>query len=121
MKIFRLSLFKIKKNKKEVIAIIFLTFITVFLMGGVVTGATKMNTAFDESFDRTGCVTNMIVITGEKYRDEYLGLLMDDPNVSDVKKNRMLDGMTGTGVVREKNGETIAYNMYRQKRLPSPR
>ena len=112
MKIFRLSLFNIKKNKKEVIAIIFLTFITVFLMGGVVTGATKMNTAFDESFDRTGCVTNMIVITGEKYRDEYLGLLTDDPNVSDVKKNRMLDGMTGTGVVRDKNGETIAYNMY---------
>ena len=45
MKIFRLSLFNLRKNKKEALAIIFLTFVTVFLLGTVAANIAKINTA----------------------------------------------------------------------------
>lgn len=112
MKIFRLSLFNIKKNKKEVIAIIFLTFITVFLMSAVVSSANNMNSAFYESFEKTGCVNNMIIMPKEKYREEYINILKEDPGISDVKRTGILDAMVGAGIVRDKSGDTIAYNMY---------
>ena len=61
MKILRLSLFNLKKNKKEAISVMFLTAITMLLMGIAVCNITKVNTVFDEMFEATGSVENMIL------------------------------------------------------------
>ena len=61
MKILRLSLFNLKKNKKEAISVMFLTAITMLLMGIAVCNIAKVNTVFDEMFEATGSVENMIL------------------------------------------------------------
>ena len=61
MKILRLSLFNLKKNKREAFSVMVLTAITMLLMGIAVCNITKVNTVFDEMFEATGSVENMIL------------------------------------------------------------
>ena len=55
-KILRLSLFNLKKNRREVLGIIFMTMVTVLMLSVVLINQKKIDTAFDESFTRSGCV-----------------------------------------------------------------
>ena len=86
MKILRLSLFNLKKNKKEAISVMFLTAITMLLMGIAVCNITKVNTVFDEMFEATGSVQNMVVFSAEKYRQEYKDILEEDDRVSRIEE-----------------------------------
>ena len=61
MKILRLSLFNLKKNKREAFSVMLLTAMTILLMGIAVCNMTKVNTVFDEMFEATGSVENMIL------------------------------------------------------------
>ena len=51
MKILRLSLFNLKKNKREAFSVMLLTAMTILLMGIAVCNMTKVNTVFDEMFE----------------------------------------------------------------------
>ena len=86
MKILRLSLFNLKKNKKEAISVMFLTAITMLLMGIAVCNITKVNTVFDEMFEATGSVQNMVEFSAEKYRQEYKDILEKDDRVSRIEE-----------------------------------
>ena len=49
MKIFRLSLFNLRKNRREAFAIVPLTLITVFLLGTVAANIAKAGTVFEDT------------------------------------------------------------------------
>ena len=93
MKIFRLSLFNLKKNKKEALAIIFLTFITVFTLGIVAANLEKVRNVFDECFEATGSVKNIMVFRSGSYRDEYEDILKDEYKITDIREGGMLFGI----------------------------
>ncbi|MBO4579647.1 MAG: ABC transporter permease [Clostridiales bacterium] len=109
MKIFRLSLFNLRKNKKEALAIIFLTFVTVFLLGTVAANIAKISTVFDDSFEASGSVNSFVFFRDRKYRDEYKEILEKDYGIEDVRKVDVLFAISATA--RDKNGEKIGYNL----------
>ncbi|MBQ1992152.1 MAG: hypothetical protein II233_05185, partial [Clostridia bacterium] len=96
MKILRLSLFNLKKNKREVFSVIFLTAITMLLMGVAVCNMTKVNTVFDKSFEETGSVSNIVRISAEKYRQDYREILENDSRVSRVEEIDLLYSVRGS-------------------------
>ena len=93
MKILRLSLFNLKKNKREALSVMFLTAITMFLIGIAVCNITKVNTVFDETFAATESVENMVMFPEEKYRKEYKSILENDDRVSRVEEVDLLINM----------------------------
>lgn len=109
MKIFRLSLFNLKKNKREAAAIIFLTLITSFLMSVFFVSITEINKAFDKCFEETGCADVMLLYDESKYRDIYREVLEDEYNVTEVRESTVLVGSAAKTI--SKQGESIAYNM----------
>ena len=86
MKILRLAWFNIKKNKREAFSVMFLTAITMLLMGISVCNITKVDSVFDEMFERIGCVENAISFPADKYRQEYKDILVEDDRVSRVEE-----------------------------------
>lgn len=69
MKIFRLSLFNLKRNKREAAAIVFLTLVTTFLMATFAVSITQIGSAFDRAFEETGCADFVLLFQADKYRD----------------------------------------------------
>ena len=86
MKILRLSLFNLKKNRREAFSVMFLTAITMLLMGISVCNITKVNTVFDEMFEATGSVQNTVMLPAERYRQVYKDILEEDDRVSRVEE-----------------------------------
>lgn len=109
MKIFRLSLFNLRKNRREALAIVFLTLITVFLLGTVAANIAKASTVFEDSFDATGSVNNYLVFRDGKYREEYKEILEDEYVKEEVIKVDLLYAIAA-GVINNQN-EKIAYNI----------
>lgn len=107
-KIFRLSLFNLKKNKKEAIAIAFLTLVSVLMFGIFAINVSKISNAFDESFAQSGSVDTFITISKSDYREDYRDILSEDYGFDDVQSGNLLMGVA-TGVLRD--GEKIAYNL----------
>ena len=110
MKIFRLSLFNLRKNKKEALAIVFLTFITVFLLGLVVSNISKADKVFDDSFEATGSVNSFIFFRDGKYREEYKDILEEEYGKKDVREADCLYAIAAR--VIGKDGNKIGYNMF---------
>lgn len=77
MKILRLTFFNLKKNRKEALAIAFLTFVTVMMISIFTANVTKMKTAFDSSFDATGSRNSLLEFAEGYYHDEYKDILKD--------------------------------------------
>ena len=107
-KIFRLSLFNLKKNKKEAIAIAFLAFVSTLMFGIFAINVSKISNAFDESFRESGSVDNYITISKSDYREDYRDILKEEYGFDDVRSGNLLMGDV-TGVLRD--GEKIAYNL----------
>ena len=107
-KIFRLSLFNIKKNKKEAIAVAFLSFVSTLLFGIFAINVSKIGSAFDESFKQSGSVDTLITIATDDYRTAYQDILKDDYGFEDVRRGNLLLA-AATSVLRD--GEKIAYNL----------
>ena len=107
-KILRLSLFNLKKNKKEAAAIAFLTLVSTMMLGIFAINLSKVSNAFDESFAKSGSVDTFIGISENDYRDAYLNILEEDFGLDDVRRGDMLFGFS-TGVFHD--GEKIAYNL----------
>lgn len=109
MKIFRLSLFNLKRNKREAAAIVFLTLVTAFLMATFAVSITQINSAFDRAFEETGSADYVLLLQADKYRDIYRDILEEEYNVTDVRESSVLFGIGASAI--SKKGESIAYNM----------
>lgn len=109
MKIFRLSLFNLKRNKREAAGIVFLTFVTSFLMATFAVSITQIDSAFDRAFEETGSADYMIAFQADKYRDIYRDILEEEYHAADVRESSILFGMAASAI--SKKGEGIAYNM----------
>lgn len=109
MKIFRLSLFNLKRNKREAAAIVFLTFVAAFLMATFAVSITQISSAFDRCFEETGSVDFILLFEDDKYRDIYRDILEEEYNVTDVRESSVLFGIGASA--KTKKGESIAYNM----------
>ena len=107
-KIYRLSLFNLKKNKKEAIAIAFLTLVSTLMFGIFAINVSKISNAFDESFRESGSVDTFITISKSDYREDYRDILKEEYGFDDVRSGNLLMGDL-TGVLRD--GEKIAYNL----------
>lgn len=84
MRILRLSLFNLKKNKREAFSIMFLTAVTMLLVGIAVCNITKVNNVFDDMFEATDSVQNMVIFPKERYREDYKEILEEDGRASHV-------------------------------------
>ncbi len=109
MKIFRLSLFNLKRNKREAATIVFLTLVTAFLMATFAVSITQISSAFDRCFEETGSVDFILLFEDDKYRDIYRDILEEEYNVTDVRESSVLFGIGASA--KTKKGESIAYNM----------
>ncbi len=109
MKIFRLSLFNLKRNKREAAAIVFLTLVTAFLMATFAVSITQINSAFDRSFEETGSADFILLFEDDKYRDIYRDILEDEYDVTDVRESRVLVGISASTI--SKKGESTGYNI----------
>ncbi len=109
MKIFRLSLFNLKRNKREAAAIVFLTLVTAFLMATFAVSITQINSAFDRSFEETGSADYILLLQADKYRDIYRDILEEEYNINDVRESSVLYGLAASAI--SKKGESIAYNL----------
>ena len=107
-KIFRLSLFNLRKNRKEAVAIAFLTLVSTVMLGIFAINVSKVSNAFDESFEQSGSVDTMIMIPESDYRGVYQDILEKEYGFEDIRRGNMLYGMA-SGVLRD--GEKIAYNL----------
>ncbi len=109
MKIFRLSLLNLKRNKREAAAIVFLTLVTAFLMATFAVSITQINSAFDRSFEETGSADYILLLQADKYRDIYRDILEEEYNINDVRESSVLYGLAASAI--SKKGESIAYNL----------
>ncbi len=108
MKILRLSLFNLKKNKREAIGIMVLTFFTAFMLIIALSNKIKVDTAFDESFERSGSTEYAVLFRGEKYRDGFRHILNEDYGITDVALGRMLWAPKVDAYASD--GDTVSYN-----------
>ena len=92
MNILRLSLFKLKKNKKEAVAIAFLTMITVLMLAVFMANISKANKAYEDSFAQAGSKDTCVMIRKDKYRDEYKELLNSEYGIRDITETECVYG-----------------------------
>ena len=108
MKILRLSLFNLKKNKREAIAIAFLTLVTTMMLSIVVSNKAKIDTVFDDSFAASGSFKGCVSFRADKYRDAFKEILEDEYGIKDIAEGHMLmAAMTDT---LTPDGGTVSYN-----------
>ena len=107
-KILRLSLFNLKKNRKEAIAIAFLTMVSTLMLGLFAINLSKMNNTFDESFVQSGSVNTLLIMPEEDYRDSFADILQSEYDVENLETGYILEG-DAPSVLRD--GDKIAYNL----------
>ncbi|MCR5733300.1 MAG: ABC transporter permease [Lachnospiraceae bacterium] len=107
-KILRLSVFNLRKNRREAAAIIFLTFVTVLLMGTSVTNILGMSDTYDECFRATGSCEYYMEFEDDIYRSLYRDILEEDFGITDNVKFNMLFGLNIN--VEDEDGERLAYH-----------
>ena len=108
MKILRLSLFNLRKNKREAVAIVFLTMVTVFLLGTALISITKIGDIFNKAYDETGCMEYIIHFRKDSYREVYKDILEEAYGIEDSVE---ADGLFAIPLnVIEKNGEKQLHN-----------
>lgn len=108
-KILRLSLFNLKKNKREVLGIAFMTMITVLMLAIVLINSEKINTAYDESFARSGSVTRAVQFKEDKYRNAFRTILEEQYGAENVSEGRWI--YTNMVDVQSPDGDIVAYNL----------
>ena len=109
MKILRLSLFNLRKNRREALAIVFLSLITVFLLGTAVTNILGMDNTYDECFRQTGSLMNSLEFDADVYRSLYRDILEEDFGIEETQKFDQLFGISVN--VLYKSGEKVGYNI----------
>ena len=109
MNALRLSLFNLKKNRKEAIAIAFLTMLTTLMLAVFAANLSKSSKAFDDSFASSGAYNRLVFIEKSKYRDIYRDILEDEYGITDIAECDMV-GCSALDVQR--NDEEKTSNNY---------
>ena len=94
---------------REAAAIVFLTFVTAFLMATFAVSITQIGSAFDRCFEETGSADFILLFEDDKYRDIYRDILEEEYNVTDIRESSVLVGM-GASIISKK-GESTANNI----------
>ena len=120
MNILRLSLFNLKKNKKEAVAIVFLAMITTLMLAVFASNISKANKAFDDSFAQAGSKDTCVMIEKDKYRDEYKAILENDYGITDITETEAiyvdtLDFINNNG--EDRNYKSIFVNEKNERRM----
>ena len=108
MKILRLSLFNIKKHKKESFVIIFLIMISMALLGIGIINIEKADRMFDEMFDKTGSYDYLIMFSGNSYKNEYGEIVEGDERVTETFVFDSLQFDTSTSISYKKDDGSSA-------------
>lgn len=108
MRILRLSLFNLRKNKKEAAAVSFLTMVTVLMLSVFAANNKKISKIFDESFANSGSVREIVLFNRDSYHDEFKRILEREYKVSRLSENKFI--FAGVTDVRERSGDLISYN-----------
>ena len=87
-------MFKLKKNKKEAAAIIFLTMIATLMLAVFAANLSKANKAFEDSFAQAGSPDTCIMIKKEKSRDDYREILEQEYGITDIIETEMIQAET---------------------------
>ena len=109
MKIFRLSLFNLKKNKREAVAIILLTIVSTMMLGLFFANTSRINAAFDTSFEESGSKNTIFYLEEKEYRDAYRDVLVENYKVDNLEEIR-IEYAFGIDVIR--NDEKISYGLW---------
>ena len=109
MKIVRLSLFNLKKNKREAAAIIFLTMITTMMLSIYAANSSKIEKVFNESFEASGSVRHMVLFDRDRYHSEYRRILESEYDVDRLTENDMIFAIAADAI--ERDGSDISYNL----------
>ena len=110
MKILRLSLFNLKKNKREALAIIFLTAVTTLMLSIVAVNSIKIGNAFSDSFAASGSIDRIVLFEEDKYHDDFVDILKDEYGIDEVREDQYI-ASASTDVI-EPDGNTISYNLF---------
>ena len=108
MKIFRLSMFNLKKNKREAAAIVFLTLVSSFLLGVFLSSVINIDKTFDRCYAETGSVNNAVSINSGKYRDVYRDILENNYGINDIRRGKSL---YQTGAMIDRGEKRESYNL----------
>ena len=109
MKIFRLSMFNIKKSKREALAVAFLAFISALFLGIVVTNAGRINTVFHESFARSGSYNTFVLFPADKYREACTKVLWEEYGIENpLQVNQLF--LIGSSI-KDKKGDKYGVNL----------
>ncbi|MBP3234635.1 MAG: ABC transporter permease [Eubacterium sp.] len=109
MKILRLSLFNLKKNKREAVAIMLLTLVSTMMLGLFFANTSRINSAFDTSFEESGSKNTIVYLTEREYRDAYREVLEKNYKVESLEETR-IEYVFGIDVIR--NNEKISYGLW---------
>ena len=109
MKILRLSIFNLTKNKKEAFVIVFLTMITTLALCIFIANRSKSDKVFDESFRLSGSLENLIIIEKEHYRNEYRNVLEANYNPKNLSEINLVFAVSSD--VIEPDGTALSYNL----------
>ncbi len=109
MKNIRLSLFNLRKNRREAAAIIFLTMITSMMLSIYAANSSKIEKVFSESFEASGSVDNMILFDRESYHNEYRRILEQEYETKRLTENEIIFSIASD--VIDKDGSDISYNL----------
>ena len=109
MKIIRLSLFNLKKNRREAFAIVFLTMVSTLMLSIYLANSSKIERVFRDSFAESGSVEHIILFEHDRYHDEYRRILENDYDVDRLTENDMIFALNTDAV--EKDGSDISYNL----------
>ncbi|MCR5337838.1 MAG: ABC transporter permease [Lachnospiraceae bacterium] len=90
MKILRLSIFNIKKHKKESIILIFLIAVSVLFLNVAIINSKKTDIIMDKSFEDTGSKDAVYLFFEDEYRTEFDEVFEEDDRISNIDKFEML-------------------------------
>ncbi len=109
MKILRLSLFNLKKNKREAVAIVFLTAVTTLMLSVFAVNSSKSEKVFRDSFKASGSTDRIILFEEEKFHDDFRDILTQEFGVDTFSENKYI-AAASTDVI-EPDGDSLSYNL----------
>ena len=110
MKILRLSIFNIKKRKKEAFIITLLLAISMVMMGIGIINIEKADRMFADAFEKTESYRNIYMIPKETYKDEFRKVMEDDDRIDSVYIYEMLQSNVSTSIsYRKEDGTTSQF------------
>lgn len=90
MKILRLSIFNIKKHKKESAILIFLIAVSVLFMNIAIINNKKASIIMDKAFEDSGSKDAVYLFYEDQYRTEFDEVFEEDERISNIDKFEML-------------------------------